>query len=54
MDGVHCRTFEVRKDPSTKWYSHKSHSAGLAYELAIAIRSDGLVWIAEVVYSLVH
>ena len=37
VDGVHCRTFEVRKDPSTKWYSHKSHSAGLAYELAIAI-----------------
>ena len=44
MDGVHCRTFEVRKDPSTKWYSDKSHSDGLAYELAIAIRSDRLVW----------
>ena len=44
VDGIHCRTYEVRKDPGKKWYSHKSHGAGLAYELAIAVRSDRLVW----------
>jgi len=45
VDGVHCRIQEVRKDPGSKWYSHKSHGAGLSYELGIAIRSDQLVWI---------
>ena len=45
VDGVHCRVQEVRKDPGTKWYSHKSHGAALGYELGIAIRSDRLVWI---------
>ena len=45
VDGVHCRVQEVRKDPGSKWYSHKSHGAGLSYELGIAIRSDRLVWI---------
>ena len=45
VDGVHCKTGEVRKQPGSKWYSHKSHGAGLAYELGIAIRSNRLVWI---------
>lgn len=45
VDGVHCRIREVRKDPSAKWFDHKSHGAGLAYELGIAIRSGKLVWI---------
>jgi hypothetical protein len=45
VDGVHCRVQEVRKDPSAKWFDHKSHGAGLAYELGIAIRSGKLVWI---------
>lgn len=43
IDGVHCRIREPRTDPGSKWYSHKTNSAGLAYELAIAIRSDRLV-----------
>ena len=43
VDGVHCRVREVRKDPGTKWYSHKSHGAALTYELAIAIRQNRLV-----------
>ena len=51
VDGIHCRTFEVRKDPGKKWYSHKSHGAGLAYELAIAIRSDRLVWMNGPFYA---
>ena len=45
VDGIHCTIFEPRKDPSTKWYSHKSNSAALTYELAVAIQSNRLVWI---------
>jgi hypothetical protein len=45
VDGVHCRVQEVRKDPSAKWFDHKSHGAGVTYELGIAIRSGNLVWI---------
>jgi len=45
VDGVHCSVQEVRKDPGSKWYSHKSHGAGLSYELGVAIRSNRLVWI---------
>ena len=44
VDGVHCCVQEVQKDPGSKWYSHKSHGAGLSYKLGIAIRSDCLVW----------
>ena len=43
VDGVHCRIQEVRWDPGSKWYSHKSHGAVLTYELAIAIRLNRLV-----------
>jgi hypothetical protein len=45
VDGVHCRVREVRKDPGAKWFDHKSHGAGVTYELGIAIRSGNLVWI---------
>mmetsp|Transcript_2173 Transcript_2173/g.4885 ORF Transcript_2173/g.4885 Transcript_2173/m.4885 type:complete len:352 (-) Transcript_2173:49-1104(-) len=45
VDGVHCRIQEARRDPGSKWYSHKSHGAALAYELGISVRSDRLVWI---------
>jgi hypothetical protein len=45
VDGVHCRTHEVRKDPGSKWYSHKSHGAALTYELAVAVRQNRLVHI---------
>ena len=51
VDGIHCRTFEVRRDPGKKWYSHKSHGAGFAYELAIAIRSGRLVWMNGPFYA---
>ena len=46
IDGVHCCIYEPRRDPSSKWFSHKSNGAGLTYELGIAIRSNRLVWIA--------
>jgi hypothetical protein len=45
VDGVHCRIREVSKDPSAKWFDHKSHGVGLAYEIGIAIQSGNLVWI---------
>jgi hypothetical protein len=45
VDGVHCRMQEIRRDPGSKWYSHKHNSAGVSYELGIAIRRNQLVWI---------
>ena len=45
VDGVNFRTQEFRLDPSSKWYDHKTKSAGLTYELALAIRRQALVWI---------
>lgn len=38
-------TQEFRLDPSSKWYNHKSKSAGLTYEMALAIRQNQLVWV---------
>ena len=40
VDGVHCRIAEPRTDPGSKWYDHKTNSAGVAYEVALAIRSS--------------
>ena len=45
VDGTHCPIMEPRCDPSSKWYSHKFNGPGLAYELAIAIHRDKVVWI---------
>jgi hypothetical protein len=45
IDGVHFRIFEPRGDPGAHWYDHKSNSAGVTYELGIAIRSSRLVWV---------
>jgi DDE superfamily endonuclease len=44
-DGVHCRTYEVRKEPSKKWYSHKHHGPGLTYLIGIATKTQRVVWI---------
>lgn len=45
VDGVHFRINEPRHRPSSRWYSHKSDSAGLAYEIAISIHENKIVWI---------
>jgi hypothetical protein len=45
VDGVHCRIQEPRTDPGAKWYDHKTNSAGVSYELGVAIRRNQLVWI---------
>jgi DDE superfamily endonuclease len=44
VDGTHCRISEPSTDPSTKWFSHKSNGPGLAYELALSIYSNQVVW----------
>lgn len=48
VDGVHCRYHEEKhptlsKDP--KLFSHKFHGPGLAYELALDLWSNQLVWV---------
>lgn len=45
VDGVHFRTRENRKDPSSSWYSHKYGGPGVTYEIGIAIWENNLVWI---------
>jgi hypothetical protein len=45
IDGVHFTVNEQRKDPGPKWYDHKSHSAGVGYEMGVAIRESSIVWI---------
>lgn len=37
VDTVNYTVQEPRTDPSTKWYDHKSHSAGLKYEMALPL-----------------
>ncbi|KAL3779952.1 hypothetical protein HJC23_008206 [Cyclotella cryptica] len=44
IDGVNFPTFEFSKDPSAKYYDHKSHSSGVKYELGVAIHSPRIVW----------
>jgi hypothetical protein len=44
VDGVHFTINEVRTTPGPEWYDPKSNSAGLAYEVAVAIRSSKIVW----------
>lgn len=43
VDGVHFTINEVRTMPGPEWYDPKSNSAGLAYEVAVAIRSSRIV-----------
>ena len=45
VDGVHCPINEPRKKPNAKWYSHKFHKPGLAYEIAISVYSSKVVWV---------
>jgi hypothetical protein len=54
VDGVHFPINEVRTDPSAKWYSHKFHGPGLAYEFGVALRRDALVWMRGPFYASIH
>ena len=47
VDGVHCRFHELEDDKLAKNpenYSHKFNGPGLAYELALSIFENKLVW----------
>jgi hypothetical protein len=40
VDGVHFKTYESRKHPTAKVYSHKSNGPAMSYEIAIAIHES--------------
>ncbi len=46
VDGIHCRIWEPRKFPSTKWYSHKHKQAGLTYEIAVCIHHNAIAFMS--------
>ena len=54
VDGVHCKTYEARKNPTAKVYSHKYHGPGVAYEIGLAIFENRLVWINGPFGASVH
>lgn len=54
VDGVHCRTYEARKNPTSKVYSHKNQGPAVAFELGLAIYEDRLVWINGPFDASVH
>jgi hypothetical protein len=44
VDGVHCRIYEPRTQPSSGWFSKKFNNAGLTYELGVAVHHNRIVW----------
>jgi hypothetical protein len=54
VDGTHFRIKEPRSDPSSKWYSHKFNSPGLAYELAISVYENRICWTSGQFPASVH
>jgi hypothetical protein len=54
VDEVHCRTYEARKNPSAKVYSHKTHGPAVSYERGIAVFESRLVWINGPLGASVH
>mmetsp|Transcript_4342 Transcript_4342/g.9641 ORF Transcript_4342/g.9641 Transcript_4342/m.9641 type:complete len:455 (+) Transcript_4342:92-1456(+) len=54
---VDCTTFmvfEMRLDPSSKWFDYKTHSCGLKYEFCLAIYEDRVVWMNGPVAPSIH
>ena len=45
VDGVHCRIYEPRTQPSSGWWSKKFNKAALTYEIGVAIHHNKIVWI---------
>ncbi|KAL7544447.1 hypothetical protein ACHAWF_016267 [Thalassiosira exigua] len=46
IDCVHCMIFEMRTDPDSKWYSHKSNGAGVSYEVVVDLVESRALWTA--------
>lgn len=44
VDGQNYNTYEFRMKPSSKWYNHKSHSAGVKYLYACHLYESRLVY----------
>lgn len=45
VDGTHCKIEEPRSTPDKNWYSHKHNNPAVAYEIALDIHSNNIVWI---------
>jgi hypothetical protein len=46
VDGVNFTICEPRaKNPGSHWYDHKSHSAGISYEVAVDVCHSQILWI---------
>lgn len=54
VDGVHFRVNEPRTQPSATWCSHKFKSAGVTYEIGIAVYHNKVVWINGPHKAAVH
>jgi DDE superfamily endonuclease len=46
VDGVHCSIEEPRKDPSSKWYSHKTNGPALTYQVVLSLRENKVLSIS--------
>lgn len=44
VDGTHCSIQEPRKEPNSKWYSHKLNGPGVAYEVGLCTRQSKIIW----------
>jgi hypothetical protein len=48
VDGIHCRVFEPTQgtySKNPKYYSHKFNQSALAYEVAISVFDNQVVWV---------
>ena len=58
VDGTHCPIFEPTKghqySKNTRYYSHKFQRSGLAYELALSIFTNHIVWISGPFPAAMH
>ena len=54
VDATTFMVYEMRQDPSNKWFDYKTHSCGLKYEIATAIHESRIVWINGPFPASVH
>ncbi|KAL7452837.1 hypothetical protein ACHAWC_004556 [Mediolabrus comicus] len=44
LDTVTFTVNEIRTDPNSRWYDHKSHSSGFKYELSLSTTKPQIAW----------
>jgi hypothetical protein len=54
LNGFNYHSFEFANDQSAKYYDHKSHSADVKHEIAVAIHHPRIVWINRPFPTLFH